>query len=42
MLSVDTSWNNPLVLYFLGILTRQKACVYTDKIQVTRGIFCGM
>ncbi len=26
-------------LYFLGIHTRLKARVYTEKIQVTRGIF---
>ena len=29
-------------LYFLGIHTRLRACVYTNKIQVTSGIFHGL
>ena len=30
------------LLYFLGIQTPLKACVYTEKIQVTQGIFHGI
>ena len=29
-------------LYFLDIHTRLKTCVYTEKIQMTRGIFHGI
>ena len=38
-LSHGIPWNIPRVTYFLGIRTQLKARVYTEKIQVTPGIF---